>query len=938
MAIKKKKLEANNLKRRENTLQKNSVQSETVEQRAIAHSKQSLTNTNQFSESKNKLKSRFNFEKNNHTANDHQSITNENNDIHSPIEFQSTENKPSQNSHLQAVSNDVSSVEPSNQSTSKSMLKNNPLTSNHATTSAYASNSNNSANNRNTKLKKNISHKIRSSNSNPNFSNENDDNNNSQSPFEFPTTENTSYENNHSENFYNDIPNNETPNLNTSKIRFKSSPLTSNHAVRSVSLKSSKNRTHKFNFNNSNIKFFKSNENNENVFSQKSANTFHKADSLNRNFVKADIDDANNIKSNFKLKRNKLISSLSPVSAVTTKTTSGAIKKGVKNYKNTLEQNDVGVQVAGQSLTAANKTFKITKRTFKAIQNARKNKLAQNKKLNRLNDIKKDIKDTEATIKKLKLTKRHRELGQAYRELKIKKTQLKSLNNQLRQKKPETNRNFIKNSTVIPLSSAIKKGASSYQKELERDDTGVEVTSKGATLVKQSVVSLNKARTQMRNGKKVSTAAKQKLSVQSSKLNKKQSNLNKATQINSKLQKKAIKKKLVSKNGHKRLLGRASGVIGTANTAIVNFVKSFSFVAIKKAILGKVAMAASGGLSVFVPILLVLGLVILIVSIFGVGAQHQRQIEGTIGLAQNLSPEVEQWRDLVTAEATAQGMEDYIDLILAIIQVESGGTGTPDIMQSSESAGYPRNYFQTELESVRQGISYLKSIVTILEGYNMGYENNARLIAQSYNFGSPFANYVGNRGGSYDLTFAEEYSRTIVAPSLGNLTGETYSYVNSVSKSFGKTYLYRNGGNFFYGELVAQYLGRPANIQGDFATVLAEIEKYNGWEYVWGGKSPSVGFDCSGLVAWGLKQVGIDLPSPASNQYRLTVPIDASEAQPGDLIFFRGTYGGPNHISHVGFYIDENTMYDSNGSGVGYHNWKSDYWQSHKPEIRRIVQ
>ena len=935
MAIKKKQLEANNLKRRENTLQKNSVQSETVEQRAIAHSKQSLTNTNQFNESKNKLKPRFNVEKNNHTANDHQSITNENNDVHSAIEFHSTENKPSQNSQSQAVSNDVSSVEVSNQSTSKSMLKNSPLTSNHATVSADTSNSNNSANNRNTKLKKNTSHKIRSSNSNVNFSNEND-NNNSQSPFEFPTTENTSYENNHSENFNNDIPNNETTNLSTSKSMFKKSPLTSNHAVRSISAKSPKNKTYKFHFNNSNTKFFKSSENNENSFSQKSANTFQKADSLNRNFVKADTDDAN--KGNFKLKRNKLISSLSPVSAVTTKTTAGAIKKGFKNYKNTLEQNDAGVQVTGQSLTAANKTFKITKQTFKAIQNAKKQKIAQNKKLNRLNDIKRDIKDTEAKIKKLKLTKRHRELGQAYKELKIKKTQLKSLNSNLKQKKPEANRNFIKNSTVIPLSSAITKGAASYQKELERDDTGVEITSKGATLAKQSVVSLNKARTQIRNGKKASTAAKQKLSVQSSKLNKKQSNVNKATPINSKLQKKAIKKKLVSKNGRKRLLGRASGVIGTANTAIVNFVKNFSVVAIKKAILGKVAMAASGGLSVFVPILLVLGLVILIVSIFGMGAQHQRQIQGTIGLAQNLSPEVEQWRDLVTAEATAQGMENYIDLILAIIQVESGGTGTPDIMQSSESAGYPRNYFQTELESVRQGISYLKSIVTILEGYNMGYENNARLIAQSYNFGSPFANYVGNRGGSYDLTFAEEYSRAIVAPSLGNLTGETYSYVNSVSQSFGKTYLYRDGGNFFYGELVGQYLGRPANIQGDFATVLAEIENYNGWEYVWGGKSPSVGFDCSGLVAWGLKQVGIDLPSPASNQYHMTVPIDASEALPGDLIFFRGTYGGANHISHVGFYIDENTMYDANGSGVGYHNWKSDYWQSHKPEIRRIVQ
>nr|WP_256923054.1 hypothetical protein [Enterococcus faecium] len=29
-------------------------------------------------------------------------------------------------------------------------------------------------------------------------------------------------------------------------------------------------------------------------------------------------------------------------------------------------------------------------------------------------------------------------------------------------------------------------------------------------------------------------------------------------------------------------------------------------------------------------------------------------------------------------------------------------------------------------------------------------------------------------------------------------------------------------------------------------------------------------------------------------------------------------------------------MYDSNSSGIGYHNWQDSYWQSHSPEIRRV--
>lgn len=598
------------------------------------------------------------------------------------------------------------------------------------------------------------------------------------------------------------------------------------------------------------------------------------------------------------------------------------LKKGVKSYKESLEKEDVGVKVAGTSIekavTTPIKTKKLLKTGKEVVQNRNKLRVKKQRIETHIKELQKD--------KKL-LDKKSQETIQKKQDLKALESELKEHKQGIRKQRTQT---FIKKGIITPLD----KGVNAYKNNLERNDQGVEVASKGIGLTKQGVTTANKVSKKLKKGKSIDNASNKKLGKKSSKLIKKNVNSPEKARSKAQIKKQVIKKKMYNPTARQRFLHNGAGLISRAGIATKNFVSSLNMATLKKAVAGKVAVAIGGSSTLLITLGITMALLFMILLIVGIGG-GQQQINTQIGVAQNLSPEVEQWRDLVSREAEAQGMTDYVGLILAIIQVESGGRGTRDIMQSSESAGLPPNTFQSEEESVKQGIKYLRSIVEILQGFNQGYENNAKLIAQAYNFGSPFARYVGNRGGEYDLEVAEAYSRDVVAPSLGNHNGTTYSYVNNISQSLGKTYLYRNGGNYLYGEMVGQYIG---GVSGDFATVLAEIEKYEGWEYVWGGKSPTTGFDCSGLVAWGLKQIGINLPSPASNQYAMTVPVSPEEARTGDLIFFKGTYGSPDHVSHVGFYINENTMYDANGSGVGYHNWKSAYWQKHKPEIRRIVQ
>lgn len=112
-----------------------------------------------------------------------------------------------------------------------------------------------------------------------------------------------------------------------------------------------------------------------------------------------------------------------------------------------------------------------------------------------------------------------------------------------------------------------------------------------------------------------------------------------------------------------------------------------------------------------------------------------------------------------------------------------------------------------------------------------------------------------------------------------------------------------------------------------FSQVMNIMLQFKGQPYVWGGNSPSQGFDCSGLMQYSFGRIGIKLPRTAHEQYDATKRIPASEAKAGDLVFFRGTYGSPSYISHVGIYVGNGKMYNSNGSGIGYSDITTGYSQ-----------
>ena len=79
--------------------------------------------------------------------------------------------------------------------------------------------------------------------------------------------------------------------------------------------------------------------------------------------------------------------------------------------------------------------------------------------------------------------------------------------------------------------------------------------------------------------------------------------------------------------------------------------------------------------------------------------------------------------------------------------------------------------------------------------------------------------------------------------------------------------------------------------------VVQIASKYIGTPYVWGGASPG-GFDCSGLVQYCYKQIGIHLDRTTWDQVKEGHAVQWGHFQPGDLIFsnFEGPGAGATHV------------------------------------------
>lgn len=222
-------------------------------------------------------------------------------------------------------------------------------------------------------------------------------------------------------------------------------------------------------------------------------------------------------------------------------------------------------------------------------------------------------------------------------------------------------------------------------------------------------------------------------------------------------------------------------------------------------------------------------------------------------------------------------------------------------------------------------------------------------------YDSHYGKYVVIEKDGYTTKYAHMDSLNVVAGeevakgSPIGATGNTGSSMGShlhIECLYGGEYYnplfyFEAGEGTLYGEETGSAPGNtmPPESYDDAAVqaLMAEVERCIGYPYVWGGSSPSTGFDCSGFVCWAFTKSGVhNLPrTTAQGIYNQCTTVPASAAKPGDIIFFTGTYRSGNPVTHVGIYCGNGVMAHA-GDPVKYSSINSPYWQSHFYGFGRI--
>lgn len=266
----------------------------------------------------------------------------------------------------------------------------------------------------------------------------------------------------------------------------------------------------------------------------------------------------------------------------------------------------------------------------------------------------------------------------------------------------------------------------------------------------------------------------------------------------------------------------------------------------------------------------------------------------------NPPEKVTKWREKVTKEAKKNNIELYVNALLSIIWVESGGDEkmSSDIMGIVKAKGLTRSVDVNE--SIELGVKYFAELLKKAQQHQLG----DLAAAQAYNYGDEYLEDLIRLNGKYSLDNSILYAKE-------RSDGKSVPYNSTVSLNLGYTWRYVFG-NMFYAKLISYNLSQGVGEMLEIAK--KEIGTTNGDKYwQWGGFDKRVEWSAL-FVSWVADQVGyIDegrVPKTASpfqmmkwfkENNKFKEPDKEYLPQPGDLIFFdwKGNKTGKDHVGIV---------------------------------------
>ena len=127
----------------------------------------------------------------------------------------------------------------------------------------------------------------------------------------------------------------------------------------------------------------------------------------------------------------------------------------------------------------------------------------------------------------------------------------------------------------------------------------------------------------------------------------------------------------------------------------------------------------------------------------------------------------------------------------------------------------------------------------------------------------------------------------------------------------------------------------------DTDELVSKAKKHIGTRYKSGGSEPSKGFDCSGYTRYMFGKFNINLPATAVQQSETGRAVLLSEANKGDLIFFKGGDAKIKTVGHVGIIVSGRGgsvkfIHASSSKGIMISSLDEKYFRERFVRIRRV--